>query len=188
MKVIGLILLSLVCLPSHAQWRLDPANSSLHFVSTKAVHVAEVHRFTELEGAISAAGEAELRINLASVDTKIEIRDQRMRDLLFEVAKYAQATLNVEVDPALLALPVGQSKTHAVEGKLALRGQSVTVGNTAQVSRVSDNRLIVSSQSPVVVKAKDLDLVGGIEKLREVAGLPSISYGVVVTYHLAFVK
>jgi hypothetical protein len=37
-----------------------------------------------------------------------------------------------------------------------------------------------------VVNANGLELVAGIEALREVAGLPSISYSVPVTFSLTF--
>jgi hypothetical protein len=58
----------------------------LSFVSTKAGAVAEVHRFTSLRGGIDARGNVAIAIFLRSIDTLMPIRDERMRELLFEMA------------------------------------------------------------------------------------------------------
>ena len=186
MRAMLALVMTLVSLPSLADWQLDPAKSSLHFVTTKASHVAEVHQFHSLQGKVNDQGHAELSIDLASVDTKIEIRDQRMREMLFEVAKFPVATLTANIDPMVLAIKVGESKDINLDGKLSIHGQSVAVQSPARVERLSDKVLQVNSLTPVIVNAKDADLIAGIEKLREVAGLPSISYSVVVDYNLTF--
>jgi len=48
--------------------------------------------------------------------------------------------------------------------------------------------VLVVSRTPVVVNAASLRLVDGIEKLRELASLPSISKAVTVSFALTFVK
>lgn len=188
MKWITVSMILFYSLPGFADWQLDNDQSSLHFVTTKATHVAEVHKFKQLSGTINNAGQAQLVIELSSVDTGIEIRDQRMKDILFEVAKYPKATFSTKVENAVLALKSGESRLVTLEGTLSVRGQSLMVSNIATVERLSDNRLSVSSQTPIVINAKDIGLVAGIEKLREVAGLPSISYSVVITYDLKFIE
>jgi len=160
----------------------------LHFVTIKASHLAEVHQFKNLTGKVDGQGQAELTIDLASVDTKIEIRDQRMRDMLFEIAKFPTATFTTSIDPTVLVMKMGESKDIDLAGKLSIHGQSVAVQSAARVERLSDNLLQVNSLAPVIVNAKDVGLIAGIEKLREVAGLPSISYSVVVNYNLTFIN
>ena len=63
----------------------------------KATDVVEVHRFNQLSGTIydsgKRTGDAELSVHLASVNTQIPLRDSRMRDLLFEIAKFPTAEL-----------------------------------------------------------------------------------------------
>jgi len=54
------------------------------------------------------------------------------------------------------------------------------------VARLTDSRIIVASRSPVIVNAGQVGLLAGVEKLRDVAGLPSISPAVPVTFVLAF--
>ena len=51
---------------------------------------------------------------------------------------------------------------------------------------IDDNTVSVTTVAPIVVNANALELVTGIEALREVAGLPSISYSVPVTFSLTF--
>ena len=87
---------------AHAEWQLDGAASSVHFVSIKNEAIAESHHFNKLDGSISDAGEATLNIDLASVETGIEIRDQRMREMLFEVAQFPRANISMQMDAALL--------------------------------------------------------------------------------------
>src|SRR5690606_26511938 len=62
-----------------AAWQLQPGQSRLNFVSVKNSTHAEVHSFTELRGSVDAQGALTLQVALASLDTGIDIRDQRMR-------------------------------------------------------------------------------------------------------------
>lgn len=43
---------------------------------------------------------------------------------------------------------------------------------------------MVTSAQPVIINATDYGLTDGINKLRDLAGLPSISYAVPVTFTL----
>ena len=72
-------------LPVQAAWTLNGDDSTLSFISTKAVNVAEIHKFTTLSGGVDDTGNVTgISIALASVDTGIEIRDDRMREMLFD--------------------------------------------------------------------------------------------------------
>src|SRR5690606_37226329 len=130
---------------------------------------------------------AELTISLASISTGIPIRDERMSKYLFEAERFAEATLSTQVPIADLAkLAAGQSTELRLEGELAMRGFKVPVTSDAQVIKLQDGSLQVNSMAPVIVNGNDLGLVAGIEKLRELAGLPSIGKSVSVTYRLNF--
>ena len=84
MKRIALAGLLLAATSANAAWQLDGERSALSFVSTKAINIAEVHRFGELSGGVDADGMVNVSINLDSVDTAIELRDDRMKEMLFE--------------------------------------------------------------------------------------------------------
>ena len=184
---LSILLTLLSMLPAHAAWVLDSESSTLSFISTKAVNVAEVHRFAMLEGAVNDSGEANVRIQLGSVDTNIEIRDERMRGMLFETENHPFATITARVDVEMLGkLAVGESMTTSIEGVLTLHGETVPMPATVVVTRTGESGLLVASQQPVVVNAPLFGLGEGVERLREVAGLPSISTAVPVSFVLSF--
>ncbi len=70
--------------------------------------------------------------------------------------------------------------------KLELRNQQVELPAEMIVARLGDQKLMVSSRKPVIVNAASVDLVDGIEALRQIANLPSISKAVPVSFVLTF--
>ncbi len=170
-----------------AHWRVDAARSTLGFATVKNAAVGEGHQFTRVSGDISATGLASLSIDLASVDTGIEIRDQRIRELLFEVARFPQARVETQVDLAdVLKLAPGQSMLMPLELRLHVREGDTTLGATVRVERLSATRVLVTTVRPVIVNADALGLTEGVERLRHIAGLQSISPAVPVSMVLAF--
>jgi polyisoprenoid-binding protein YceI len=173
--------------PAHADWALNSERSALSFVSTKAINVAEVHSISDLSGGIAADGKADIMIGLASVDTGIEIRNDRMRDMLFETERFGLASVSATVDAAKLdRLGPGESAQMIIEAILSMHGVSRPLQMELMVVRSGDSRLVVSSTKPVVINAPDFELGKGVEALREVAGLPSISLAVPVSFVLTF--
>jgi polyisoprenoid-binding protein YceI len=171
-----------------AEWDLDNAGSRLHFVSTKAGSVAEVHRFRQLSGSVSADGQVQVLIDVSSVDTGIEARDQRMRDMLFRASDFPTASLDASVDLAAVeALAPGEVTTLASEAVLRVLDRTTPLTVELSVARLAEDRLLVSSHRPLIVNAGPLGLDEGVERLREVAGLPSISPAVPVTFQLTFI-
>jgi len=172
---------------ARAEWVLDNDASRLSFVSTKAGSVAEVQRFTSLRGGIDGSGNVAVAIFLQSVDTLIPIRDERMRELLFETASFPAANLTAVIDPAVVAaLTPGTVQQLKINAELSIHGQVVPVAVELVAANVGGNRLLVTSREPVIVNAAQLGLADGIERLRAVAQLPSISPTVPVTFVLQF--
>jgi polyisoprenoid-binding protein YceI len=168
-----------------ASWQINNAQSQLNFVSIKKGDVAEVHHFERLTGSLSDSGLFSADIDLESVNTNIEIRDQRMREFLFDVVDFPTATLSAQVDPTVVtALVAGQSQTATVDAELSLHGQKQTLAIEVMISKLSDNKLMLVSAKPLVLNVSAFDLVQGVEKLRELAGLPSISHAVPVSFYL----
>lgn len=168
-----------------ADWAIENDNSRLSFVSIKADTIAEVHHFQALEGGLSADGNFVLTIILASVETGIPIRNERMRELFFDTVQFPTATLTSSLDLSpLLDLAVGEQTTIAAEAQLELLGNSNTLTIESVVARLDANTLLVSSAQPVVVNAAEFGLTQGVEQLRAIAGLPSISPAVPVSFYL----
>ena len=172
-----------------ATWNLDNEKSSLSFVSIKAVDIAEVHRFKEMAGRISDKGKAVVTIELASVDTGVPIRDERMQEMLFETDKYPLATVRAKLDMKIIdAVATGSSTRLTTELELDLHGVRVTVDANVVIAKLDEKVLMVTSSKPVILNAASANLVDGIEALREVASLPSIGNAVPVSFVLVFEK
>lgn len=186
-KLVSVTLLSLSSAASLANWELDAEVSSLSFVSIKNNTVAEVHQFATLDGRVSDDGSAVLNIALDSVESHIPIRNERMRKLLFETAKFAQATAKVDVDMQVFtALKEGAETSLAAEVHLDLHGVKATLPADLRVTRLSKKRYRVATERPLIVNAADFNLLPGIEALREIAKLKAIGTAVPVTLVLSF--
>ncbi len=170
-----------------AQWSLDLDDSQLSFVTVKAEHIAEVHSFSRLEGQIDAAGNARISIDLTSVETGIAIRNERMQTMLFETGLYPQATVSAAINTdALSAIAVGEDMTLDTQLTLTMHGAETMISAPLRVTRQTDG-VHVTTLSPLIVTAESVGLVAGVESLREIAGLPSISRAVPVTFSVKFV-
>ena len=137
------IAIAFFSLPCAASWTLDNDASQISFVSVKAGDAGEAHRFTQISGSVANSGNASVTIQLASVDTMIPIRDERMRDILFETGVFPTATLNTKVDMATLdAMKPGESKDMTASISLDLRDQTVDLMADVMVARLGDHRLM----------------------------------------------
>ena len=169
-----------------AQWTLSNEASTLSFVTVKADHVAEVHTFDELSGAIGEDGSVSIEIALASVNTLVPIRNERMQSMLFETDLFPRATITSQINSDGLAnMALGSSEEIGLDFTLELHTPSQIYNATVLVSR-QEAGLIATTLKPIVVNAESFDLVAGVEALREVAGLPSISRAVPVSFTVVF--
>jgi hypothetical protein len=172
-----------------ADWKLDNQQSSLSFVSVKNGAVVERHTFKELAGTVNGAGQASLEVNLDSVATLIPIRNERMREMLFNTKKHPLATANIQLDKAIIDQLATSSRARRIEvsADLTLNATSQRVNAALLVNATTDGGVMVSTAEPILISAAQWDLNGGIEALREVAGLNSITQMVPVTFTLKFV-
>ena len=183
------LLLALLLLPTLAlaQWEIDSDSSAINFISIKNDIVAETHSFGSLVGYISGDGKVELAIDLDSVETLIPIRNERMRELLFETRQFPTANLSAQVDPGILqAASQGGVVNTVVQVGLSLHGQDALLEVPVVVVGDDGQSLRVVSARPVIVNAGDFGLEAGVTALREVAGLKTISTAVPVTLNLLF--
>jgi polyisoprenoid-binding protein YceI len=170
-------------------WTLDPAASRLAYVSIKAGEVAENNRFDTLSGSVAADGTASLSIDLASVNTGVAIRDERMREVFFQVAENPSATVTARLDPERFAgLAVGQSVLRPLTAEVTVKGASAEVETEVLVTRVTEDRITVAPTAPVIVSTDMFGLTDELGELRALAQLPSITPAVPVTFTLAFTR
>lgn len=187
-RYLTLLYLLLLAGTAHAEWVLAPGSSYVGFASVKNEVVAENHHFTSLNGRLGDDGQLYVVISLASVETLIPIRNERMRSMLFEVHKSPVAVVNSQVPlDEFLALPLGGSKTSKIPFTLELHGQKVDREVEVKVTRSGQNQYEAATVGPIMLNAADFDLSAGVEALRKVVGLDSIAPIVPVTFTLTFV-
>ena len=78
--------------PMFSDWSLVNEESRINFISIKASDIAEIHTFKELSGRVKNNGQAQVIVNLSSLETLIPIRNERMGNLFFETKVYPIAT------------------------------------------------------------------------------------------------
>jgi polyisoprenoid-binding protein YceI len=170
-----------------AQWELDAARSSVNFVSIKNDSIAEVHSFAVLQGTVGKDGKVQLAISLDSVETLIAIRNERMREMLFETVTFPTASVSATVAPELVAtLADGGTVATDLSFTLALHGAEKSFTVPVVLSVESTGGIQVFTPAPVIVNAADFGLEAGVAALQSVAGLKAISSAVPVTVHLVF--
>jgi len=171
-----------------ANWQLSNEQSAVYFISTKNQHISEIHQFTHLSGSLSEKGQLSIEIDLASVETGIEIRNTRMREKLFLVEKFPKAILSASIPENVRQLKVGQSLTVELPVTLQIMNIEKAMTIMAQISLNADGQFVASSVKPILLSATDFGLKSGIELLQKIADLNSIAQSVPVTFNVVFAK
>lgn len=172
---------------SFADLVLDNSVSQLNFGSIKNSSVAELHRFGTLSGNVDKSGKALIEIDLGSVDTRIDIRDQRMKEHLFNVGQFPKAVFSSEIDVENIEkMAVGEVQQRRLKGKLDLHGNEAPMEVLVRIVKTTGGAFTVYTVEPVFLSAKDFDLGPGIDKLLELAGLKSITRAIPVTFSVVF--
>ena len=184
----GCLAAALACFTSaaSAQWELDSERSQFTFISVKNASMGESHTFSSLTGSVGQDGSASVKIELDSVETAIPIRNERMREMLFETGSFPAATILGNVEPSIIRQADSAPTLATVPLTVELHGNSATYDAAMLVTRAEDGSLHVSTREPIVVDAGDFDLGAGVTALKEVAGLASISTSVPVSAYLVF--
>jgi len=169
-----------------ADWTLAP-ESRLTFQSTKNIHKTETHHFSSVSGVVKNNGSATVKIDLTSVKTGIQIRDQRMQEHLFETGKFATATLQSSVPRSIMKrLATGKTQSFDLSGSIALHGKRIAFKTPVMATPAKDGSLVVSSLAPLMLDARKFALDGGVDTLKNIAKLNNIGYNVPVNFTLVF--
>src|SRR5262245_43898025 len=162
----ALLLLALAATPGTTQaqeWLLNASASRFYMQTLKASSIFEVHQFTGLDGSVSKDGDASIKIDLTSVASGVDVRDVRMRFLLFETYKFLNAEVTAKLDMNKLQelLTVGRI-TYPLKVTVNLHGFSKEIDAPVTVTRISDKSVSVATIKPLVVNADAFGLVAGI--------------------------
>ncbi len=170
-------------------WKLDGAQSSLEFISVKNGAIIETHSFTNLSGAVLADGGAVVLIKLDSVQTNIDIRNERMKKYLFETDKLQNIMVKTQINLSKLsALPMGHRAEMDIPVTISMHGKTDTIDVPMIITHLSENTVVVDSRSPVILDADTFGYGPGIDKLQELAKLNSIAHDIPVMFSLVFAQ
>jgi OOP family OmpA-OmpF porin len=139
-----------------------------------------------VEGGVTRDGNATVKIELGSIDTSIDLRNVRMRFLLFETFKFPRAEISAQLNKARLALAVGSTVRHPLLLNVNLHGVASQIETTVRVTRTGEATVSVASIEPIVVAAETFDFVKGLGKLSDAVGGIKIKPSAEVTFSLVF--
>ena len=84
-RKIGWLILLLISFPAWSSWEVA-GGSVVQFISIKNNAVGELSQFESVAGSVSDEGQVDIRVALNTVETNVGIRNDRMKELLFELS------------------------------------------------------------------------------------------------------
>ncbi|MBX2849091.1 MAG: YceI family protein [Acidiferrobacterales bacterium] len=166
-------------------WSIDERRSSISFVSIKKNNIGETHSFANFYGTVHD-GMAYIAIKPDSVDSRVPIRNLRMRDFLFKTNVYPMIRIKSNVTDVLEAVNVGESETASVVASVKLHGIERDVNMNIRVSKLSDHKMVVTSTHPILISAADFGMASGIRTLSKLVNGLTIAENVPVSFSLLF--
>lgn len=158
--------------PFEGGWTLQPEMSNLNFQSVKKQTVVEVSSFAALEGTIAPNGTTQVQVLLDSVDTKVDLRNVRMRFLFFETFKFPAATITAKIDPAHLTdLAQKRRKQIPLRYDMNLHGVTKSLDAMVTATLLGPDMVSVASGTPISISVADFNLTEGLEKLKDAANV-----------------
>jgi len=172
-------------------WVLDTASSSLTFQTISNAPGSddsklENNSFDTFEGAVDESGSASLRVKLDSVVTNDDLRNVRLRFLLFETYKFGEATVSAKIDPAALSSLTEENVAEVpLEFELDLHGFKQSFQAETVVTKLADNQVSVTSAEAVSIGTSLFDLDSGVKKLEDSSNMSIVPIAA-VSFELVF--
>jgi OOP family OmpA-OmpF porin len=173
--------------PLNEDWVLNPGQSHIYLQTEKMQGVVEKHEFTSIDGNVGRNGDARIKIDLASLETGIDLRNVRMRFLLFETFKFPSAEITANLDKAkLAALATSSRMSYTLAARVNLHGIVKDFDIPVTIARLNDTTVNVSTIKPVEVSGETFDLMPGLAKLSDAQNGVRISPVASITFDLTF--
>lgn len=170
-------------------WVLNADQSHVFMQTEKLDHVIERHQFTSVEGHVSKDGDATVKIDLASLETGIDLRNVRMRFLFFETFKYPYAEITARLDKSklqFLTAARAPEKSYPLTLNVNLHGLVKEIKTDVWVKRLSDTTVSVATVNPIVVSTDTFGFTENLAKLADAVGGIHIVPSASITFELVF--
>ncbi|MEM7616361.1 MAG: YceI family protein [Pseudomonadota bacterium] len=182
---VGAALTGLASVAQAGGWTLDGDTSQIAFGSIKNNNNGEVHGFDQMSGTVTEDGAVEITIDLASVETWIDIRNERMVEHVFK--NVANATISTQLDMTEVnGLGVGETTQLEATATLALVGTEYDVDAELFVARLSEDKVMVTTANMIMLHTEDVGIDEGVSVLKNLAELSGITRVSPVTLRLMF--
>lgn len=151
--------------------------------------ITEPAYFAESSAQLDKDGQFEMTVDLQSVHTNIDIRDQRIKDWVFETAQFPMATIKGKLDAtAINNMKVGDVLLVDQPLSLNFHGKDIDINAPLLITRTAEDKITVNTRDAVVLDMRNADILKGVEKLVEVMGLSSIWEQTPVFFYGEFVR
>lgn len=128
-----------------------------------------------------------MEVETESISTGIPLRDERLREQVFQVHKFPVAQINAQLDMRPINnLAPGAQLELRLPLTVSLRGKSHSYNAELLATRLDERRFQVVTLEPLVIHAQDFDMVSDFNALRNAAGLSAVSLSVPVGAVLIF--
>lgn len=168
--------------------KLDQSKSHLMFHVIKDDTVT-VRGKMYASGTLGKDGKLSLTVDLNSIDSQLEPRDNNIKTAFFEVAKPNFAKAGVELSltrETLEALKKKEPFVQEVTGSLTLHGTKANFTAKAFLSPGKNGGLRVVSQQPVEIHMDTWGLGANLTALMKLCGHRNVAKPAQVTYDLSF--
>lgn len=147
--------------------------------STKKETVTDQHHmdFASIDLALADASNpgtlsGSVALDLASWDSPIEIRDERIRDVFFKVAEFPQGTFTVTGAEGFGATEVGASSEGMITGTFDVSGGSFEGTMKVKADRTGDNAWHYETLEPMAFTAAQIDASDRVQQVATLCGVP----------------
>lgn len=172
---------------SMAKLYIVPAQSELSFSSIKQESIIETNMINDIRGFIDDNGQATVYLMLDSVNTKIDIRDERIKEHVFETNLYPFAEIKADTSTVDLPKKEGESLKHQLPITIEMHGTTLKKMASVMVT-FTNGQYQVATIADINVEASEFNLSSGIDTLQTLAKLSHISHSVPVNFNLTFQK
>jgi len=171
-----------------AVWKSVGDEARIAFGSIKNDTNGEVHHFNKVNGTVSEAGDLKLTVDLTSLETNIDIRNERIAAHIFQEGK-ANAVITGEIDmEEVNSLKQGETTVVEIQATLAFAGFENDIDVEMLVARLSDDRVLVTTADFMMLSTEDLGIDEGVNILQKLASLSGITRVTPVAVRMVFEK
>ena len=165
-------------------------NATINMITVKNGDTEVPGKFGDVQGVLTFADadqrtdlQGALTIALGSWDSGLGVRDERVQNLFFDVAKNKTATFTLDRIEGLpeAGIAVGHEATGTAYGRVYVAGGRTDVEAPVKLSRSGDSEYHIDTTEPFTVSIESIGLMEPLKELMRVCEHKSIDDAVKVT-------